>query len=103
MLDLMGGATITRVGNNIGDLLLQIKAAIEDGVAKGLCPDGDVFVLNPSTEVSFILRPVFLRENVPEVAFLPVVSGNVAMAISVSKCYGPTPARGEWVAGVHLH
>jgi hypothetical protein len=97
------GATVTKVGVNIGDLLIQIKAAIEDGVAKGLCPDGDVFVLNPSTEVSFILRPVFLRENVPEVAFLPVVEGDVRMAVAVSKLYGKTPARGEWVAGVHLH
>lgn len=99
----MGGATITKVGSNIGDLLLQIKTAIEDGVAKGLCPDGDVFVLNPSTEVSFILRPIFLREEIPAVAFLPVQTGDIEMAICVSKQFGPTPARGEWVAGVHLH
>ena len=99
----MGGATITKVGNNIGDLLIQIKEQIELGAKAGLCPDGDVFVLNPSTEVCFILRPVFLRENQPEVAFLPVVEGDVGFAIDVSKCYGPTPARGEWIAGVHLH
>jgi len=99
----MGGSTITKVGVNIGDLLLQIKEQIEAGVASGLCPDGDVFVLNPSTEVSFILRPVFLRENVPEVAFLPVVEGDVRMAVAVSRKFGPTPGRGEWVAGVHLH
>lgn len=99
----MGGATITRVGVNIGDLLIQIKEAIEDGVVKGLCPDGDVFVLNPSTEVSFILRPLFINEQPPQVAFLPVVSGDVRMAVAVSKLYGKTPARGEWVAGVHLH
>jgi hypothetical protein len=99
----MGGCTITKVGVNIGDLLIQIKEQIEAGVANGLCPDGDVFVLNPSKEVSFILRPVFLRENVPQVAFLPVVEGDVRMAVTVSKLYGKTPARGEWVAGVHLH
>jgi hypothetical protein len=99
----MGGATITRVGVNIGDLLLQIKEAIEDGVAKGFCPDGDVFVLNPSTEVSFILRPIFIGADPAEVAFKPVVEGDVRMAIAVSRAYGPTPGRGEWVAGVHLH
>ena len=99
----MCGATITKVGSNIGDLLIQIKEAIEDGVVKGLCPDGDVFVLNPSTDVSFILRPIFIGADPSEVAFLPVVSGNVAMAIAVSKAYAPTPSRGDWVAGVHLH
>ena len=99
----MGGVTITKVGNNIGDLLLQIKEQIELGAEAGLCPDGDVFVLNPSTGVRFILRPVFLRENVPEVAFLPVITGDIGMAMAVSNLYGPTPARGDWVAGVHLH
>jgi hypothetical protein len=99
----MGGATITKVGSNIGDLLIQIKEQIEAGVVSGLCPDGDVFVLDPSTEVCFILRPLFINEEPPQVAFLPVVEGDVRMAISVSKLYGPTPARGEWVAGIHLH
>lgn len=99
----MGGATITKVGVNIGELLIYVKEQIEAGVANGLCPDGDVFVLNPSTEVSFILRPLFINEQPPQVAFLPIVEGDVRMAMAVTKLYTPTPARGEWVAGVHLH
>ncbi|MCJ7573959.1 hypothetical protein MUO93_06815 [Candidatus Bathyarchaeota archaeon] len=99
----MGGHTITKVAVNIGELLIYVKEQIELGAKAGLCPDGDVFVLNPSTEVSFILRPIFIGADPSEVAFKPVVSGDVKMAIAVSKKYGPTPARGEWVAGVHLH
>jgi hypothetical protein len=98
----MGGSTITKVGNNIGDLLIQIKEQIELGAKAGLFPDGDVFVMNPSTEVGFILMPIFLSEILPEVAFVPVKSGDIEMAVCVSKQFGPTPARGDWIAGVHL-
>ena len=99
----MGGATITKVGNNIGDLLIQIKEQIEAGNKAGLVPDGDVFVMNPSTEVGFILEPIFYGLYLKQVAFVPVKSGDIEMAVCVSKHLGPTPAKGDWIAGVHLH